>query len=315
MNDTIGREPKDSPYMLVPEILAGIFGLATVIIALGAIAATVFVPEGFAAISLAVIASLLCLAGGVAVVLLVAVIAIFTNSERIRIYSISFCALFLVITLVINVSAYGWFFYDPAMRAEYEADKAEYEEGIGNLFRDQLDDQTESGAVSSGYLEWRMTRDWGFGYEYYNIEGTRNGVPIYISASRYDSENWNIQLYPNVPIPEIDESISDVYIDQWRSNDGRLQFQDPHSGEWVDLAVRDPYFADAKRRRALNEIVGEDGVEFYLNWGTPQLTYYPNDSEIAGTPGRRRLSRYIEVLAELYPPEGTWDPALCTPYS
>ena len=107
MNDTTGKGPKDSPYMLIPEILAGIFGVVTVIIALGAVAATVFVPEGFAAISLAIIASLLCLAGGLAVVLIVAVVAAFTNSERVRVYCISFCALFLVITIVINVSAYG----------------------------------------------------------------------------------------------------------------------------------------------------------------------------------------------------------------
>ncbi|MCP4228677.1 MAG: hypothetical protein GY771_00830, partial [bacterium] len=67
--------------------------------------------------------------------------------------------------------------------------------------------------------------------------------------------------------------------------------------------------------RALNELIKDDGIEFYLNWGTPQITYYPADSDLGKAAEHKRLSRYIELITELYPPEGTWDPALCTPYS
>lgn len=306
------QNAKDSPYILIPELAAGMFAAITIIIALGGIAATVFVPEGLAAFFLAIVASLLCIVAGLTVVLAVAIIAIFTNSSQIRVYSIAFCSLFLGITLLINVSAYGWFFFDPAKRAEYEAEKTAYDDGIGRLLEDQLYDQTGTGSTSSGYFAWRMEYDWG--YDYYNIEGTANGVPMYISASGYDGDTWTIQLHPNTPIPDISQDVSGTYIDQWRVSDGRPLYYNAYSDAWFDIGGQNPYFDNPERIRALNELIQDDELDFNLSWGSPQITYYPNESDLGTAAERRRLSRYIELLTELYPPEGTWNPALCTPY-
>ena len=306
---------KDSPFILITEIAAGIAAFITIIIALGAVAATVFVPEGLTAFFLTIVASMVCLVAGLAVVVLVAIIAIFTNSAQVRAYSLALCSLFLVIAVMINASAYGWFFFDPEKRAEYDAERAAYDDGIGRLFEGLLDDQTETGSTMSGYFDWRMSSTWDYGYEYYTINGAKNGVPIYVSASVYDGDTWTIEVYPNIPIPDINGDVSDTYIDRWRISGGRPQYLDSESGEWVDLGSVDPYFANPERVRAINELINEDGLDFYINWGSPQLTYYPIESDLGTSAERRRLSRYIGLLTELYPPEGTWDPALCTPYA
>ncbi|MCP4230870.1 MAG: hypothetical protein GY771_12100, partial [bacterium] len=203
MDDTVGKKLKDSPLILILTITAGVTAFITIIIALGGVAATVFIPEGLGAFLLAIIASVLCLVGGLAVVLIIVIIAAFTKHDIVRVYSITLSALFLVVALLINLSAYGWFFFDPAKRAEYEAEEKTYSDGIGRLFEDQLDGQTETGFTASGYFEWLMESD--FGYKYYNIEGTKKSVPMYIYASTYDEEPWTIQISPNIPIPDISE--------------------------------------------------------------------------------------------------------------
>jgi len=312
MNETKNR---DSAYMLIPEIAAGVTAVITIIIALGGVAATAFIPEGSAAFALAVVASFLCILTGLAVALAVVIIAIFTKSNQIRVYSIALCSLFLVIALLINLSAYGWFFFDPAKWAEYEAEKAVYDDGIGRLVEGQLDGQTETGSSTSDYFSWRMESDWGYGYESYTIEGTKNGLPIYLYITAYDEVPWTIQIYPDTPIPDISDNLSSMYIDQWRVSGGRPQYFDSNSGEWFDIGSADPYFNEPERIRAIIELINDDGLDFYLNWGSPQLTYYPNEADLGTSAERRRLSRYIELLTELYPPEGTWDPALCTPYA
>jgi hypothetical protein len=310
----MNENTKDSPYMLIPEIAAGVFATITIIIALGGIAATVFVPEGMAAFFLAIVASLLSLVAGLAVILAVAVIAIFTKSGHIRVYSIAFGSLFLVIALLINASGYSWFFFDPAKRAEYEAEKRAYDEEIGRLLDSQLDDQTNTSSTGTGYFAWRMESDWGYGYEYYYIDGSKNGMPMSISASKYEEDDWTIQIYPGVPIPDIGEDISNAYVEEWRVSEGRPECYDPYGDAWYDISSGDAYFNDAGRVRALNELIRDDDIELYMSWGTPQLTYYPADANLGGAAERRRLSQYIELMAELYPPEGTWDPSLCTPY-
>ena len=308
------QNAKDAPYILILEIAAVVFAATTIIIALGGAAATVFVPEGIAAFSLAIVASLLCLLGGLAVVLLAAIIAIFTNSGRVRVYNIAFCALFLVAALAVNVSAYGWFFLDPEKRAEYEAVRKAYDEGIGRLLNDQLDDQTNTSSTETGYFGWRMQSDWGYGYDYYNINGSKRSVPMSVSGSKYEDENWTIQIYTNLLIPGLGDELSNIYIDEWRISEGRLEYYDPDVDTWYDVGSHDPYFNDAGRIQALNELIRDGEIEFYMSWGMPQITYYLDNAELGKAAEYKRLSRYIELLAELYPPEGTWDPASCTPY-
>ncbi len=305
---------KDSPYMLIPEITAGIFAAIAIVTALGGIAATAFIEEGIAAFFLAILAALVSIVAALAVVLAVIIIAIFTSLNQVRVYSISLCALFLAVTLLINTAAFGWFFYDPDKRAEYRAYKKDYGEGIGSLLDDQLDDQTESGVTEQDYFTWRMGSNWDYGYEYSYVYGSKNGVPLSISATRYEFEDWTIQLYPTVSVPELSDELSGAYIEEWRVSGARLEYYDSYDGVWYDLGSRDPYFNNAGRVKALNELVNDEDIDLYMNWGTPQITYYPSDSDIGTSTERRRLARYIELITELYPPEGTWDSEACTPY-
>jgi hypothetical protein len=307
------NKTKYPPYIFISGIAAGVFAAITIIIALGGIAATVFVPEGIAAFFLAVLASLLGFVAALAGILAVAIIAIFTKSSQLRVYSIAFCALFLVVTLVINATAYGWFFLDPEERTEYEAEMVAYDDGIGHLFHDQLNEQRETGSMSSGYFEWRMSSNWG--YEYYNIEGTKNGVPIYISASNYGDETWDIYISTDTFIPDVKRDGDYVYSDEWRISDGRARYKELYSDEWVDLAGREPYFENENRIRAINELITDERVDFLLAGALPSVTYDMDEENLGAAAEHKRLSRYIELLTELYPPEGTWDPALCTPYA
>jgi len=309
MNDA---NVKDSVLILILAVFAGITIFVTVLLATLGVVATVFIQEGVAAFFFAMVASLLCLVGGLAVVVFAAIIAAFTKRGLVRIYSIALCALFLVVIFLINASAYGWFFFDPVKRAEYEAEETVYSEGAGRLFENQLDDQTDNNATSSGYFAWRMERGWGWAEtRTYSIKGAKNGIPIFISASNYGDETWDINISTNAYIPDIEKEDGYVFSDDWRVSDGRIEYIEPYGDEWIDLAEQEPYFENDNRIRAVNELIMDERIDFLLAGARPSISYNLAEEGLGAAAEHKRLARHIELIAELYPREGTWEPRLC----
>jgi hypothetical protein len=299
----INENTKDTPYILIPGIAAGVFAAITIIISLGGIAATIFVPEGMAAFFLAIVASLLSLVAGLVVILAAAVIAIFTKSGHIRVYSIAFCSLFLVVTFFVNVSAYGWFFFDPVKRAEYEEERAVYDKGAGRLFANQLDNQKETSIATAGFFAWRVDMYLGDANGY--IEGTKNGVPMFVRASTYavEGEHWSIWITGKSPVPFTSSTFANQYLEEWRVNEGQPEYYETYTDTWVSITEIEPYFNTTEKIDVLNALIEDEDVIF-TSYGDPRIEYYlTNEEDVGDAAEHHRLAEYIDTLSKLYPAE------------